>query len=83
MMPIEASVSDGTIWSITLELTITILEALFTLIYYVYSTDITNDNHQLMIVICLKSWPSFCDTNPWRSNDLLFVSRSVYTTLYL
>ncbi len=77
MMPIEASVSDGTIWSITLELTITILEALFTLIYYVYSTYITNDRDLFKVLA------TFCDTNPWRSNDNLFLSRSVYTTLYL
>ncbi len=33
MMPPESSVSDAKIWSVTLESSITILEALFTLIY--------------------------------------------------
>ncbi len=37
-MPLESSLSDATIWSVTLELSITILEASFTLIYNVYST---------------------------------------------
>ncbi len=33
MMPPESTVSDAKIWSVTLESPITILEALFTLIY--------------------------------------------------
>jgi hypothetical protein len=53
MMPLELSVSDATIWNITLELSIMILEASFTLIYYAYSTGVTYDDYQLMIVICL------------------------------
>jgi hypothetical protein len=50
-MPIDVSVSDSTIWSVTLELSITTLEASFTLIYDVYSTGITYDDCQ--IIICL------------------------------
>jgi hypothetical protein len=56
MMPLESSVSDAKIWSITQELSIMILEAPFTLIY-VFSTDITYNNHQLMIIICLQYRP--------------------------
>jgi hypothetical protein len=51
-MPLESSVSYATIWSINLELSITILKVLFTLIYDVYSTGIIYDR-QLTIVICL------------------------------
>ncbi len=47
MTPLESSVSDATIWSITLELSITILEASFTLIYYVYGIGDTRDNHHV------------------------------------
>ncbi len=39
--------------SVALELSITILDVLFTLIYDVYSTDITYDDSQLVIMICL------------------------------
>jgi len=46
-------VSVATIWSITLESSNTILEASFTFIYDVYSTEITYDDCQLTIVICL------------------------------
>ncbi len=53
MMTLELSVSDATIWSVTLELLIMIVEALFMLIYDVYGTNITYDGCQLMIVICL------------------------------
>jgi hypothetical protein len=53
MMPLELSVSNANIWSITLELSITILEVSFTLIYDVYSTGITYDDCQLTIMICL------------------------------
>ena len=49
MMPLELSVSDSTIWSVTLELPIKILEASFSLYFDVYSTDITCDNHHLTI----------------------------------
>ncbi len=38
---LELSVSDTTIWRVTLESSITILEASFSLIYDVYSTGIT------------------------------------------
>ncbi len=40
----ESSVSDATICSITLESSITILQASFTLIYDIYSTGITYDD---------------------------------------
>jgi hypothetical protein len=51
-MSLKLSVSNATIWSITLELSIMILEALFILIYDIYNTGITYDDCQLMIVIC-------------------------------
>ncbi len=57
MMPLESSVSDATIRSVTLESSIAILEASFTLICDVYSTGVTYDYHQLMIVICLEYRP--------------------------
>ncbi len=50
MMPQELSVSDATILSVTLEPSITILEALFTLIYDVYSTGVTHDDRNMFIV---------------------------------
>ncbi len=53
MMLLALSMSDATICSITQELSITILEALFSLIYDVYSTGITYGDCQLMIEICL------------------------------
>ncbi len=53
MMLLESSVSDDTIWSITLELSFTVIEASFTLTYDVKSTGITYDDHQLMIIVCL------------------------------
>ncbi len=49
MTTLELSVSDTTIWSITLEWSIMILGASFTLIYDVYCTSNTYDNCQLMI----------------------------------
>jgi hypothetical protein len=52
-MPLESSASETTIWSIALESSITILKASFTLIYDVFGTGITYDNHQVSIVICL------------------------------
>jgi hypothetical protein len=57
MTPLESSVSDGTIWSVTIKLSITILEASFTIVYDVYSISVTYDNRQLMIVICLWCRP--------------------------
>ncbi len=51
MIPLESPVSDATIWSITLDSSITILEASFALIYDVYGTGVTYDDHQYMIVI--------------------------------
>jgi hypothetical protein len=53
MMPLESSVSDATIWSITLESSVMIREASFILINDVYNTGVTNDDHQLTIVMCL------------------------------
>ncbi len=44
-MPLELSVSGITIWSITLESLIMILEPSFTLIYDFYGTGITYDEH--------------------------------------
>jgi hypothetical protein len=46
MMHLEFSVSDATIWSVTLESSITILELSFTLIYNVYNTGVTYGDHQ-------------------------------------
>ncbi len=40
MAPLESLVSNATVCSVTLESSITILEAPFTLIYDVYSTDV-------------------------------------------
>ncbi len=56
-MPLEMPASDATIWSITLESSNMIQEALFTLNYDVFSTSVTHDNCQLMIVVCLSSRP--------------------------
>jgi hypothetical protein len=53
MMPLELSESDATIWSITLELSIKILVVSFTLVYDFYSTGVTYDDCQLMIMMCL------------------------------
>jgi len=57
MIPLELLVSDATIWSITLELSIAILEVQFTLNKDAYSTGITYDDCQLTIIICLKYRP--------------------------
>ncbi len=43
--------SDATIWGITLELSITILEASCAIIYYVYTTVLNYDGLQLIIVL--------------------------------
>ncbi len=42
--------SVATIWSVTLKLSIMILEASFTLIYDVFSTVITYDDYHMFIV---------------------------------
>ncbi len=42
--------SDATIWSVTLEPSITILDASFTLIYNVYGTGVTHDDRNMFIV---------------------------------
>jgi hypothetical protein len=52
MTPLELSVKDTTIWSVTLQLSIKILDTSFTLIYDVYSTGVTYDDRQWTI-ICL------------------------------
>ncbi len=49
MMRLESSVSDATILSITVELSIMTLEASFALIYDVYSTGIIYEDCQLII----------------------------------
>jgi hypothetical protein len=51
-MPLESLVCDATFWSVTLESSFTITEALFTLIYDVCNTGITYDNchHQSLCV---------------------------------
>jgi len=49
-MPLESSVSDATIWSIALQPSNMILETSFSLIYDVYSTGVTHDNHNMFIV---------------------------------
>ena len=50
MTPLELSLSNVTVQSITLELSITILEASFSLIYDAYGRGITNDDYQLIII---------------------------------
>ncbi len=50
MIPLVSSVSETTIWSVTLEPSTTILEASFTLIYNVYSTGVTHDDRNMFIV---------------------------------
>ncbi len=57
MTSLELSVSGATIRSANLGSSIMILEASFTLIYDVYSTGITCDDRQLMIVISLQHQP--------------------------
>ncbi len=49
MMPLELSVSDATIWSLTLESLIMIQEAAFTLIRDDYSAGVTYDDCQTII----------------------------------
>jgi hypothetical protein len=46
----ESSMSDATIWSITLKSSITILEASLKLICDIYSTGITYDNLNMFLV---------------------------------
>jgi len=55
MMPLESSISDTTIWSIRIDLSITILDASFTLIYDVYSTGITYDGRNIFIALAQVS----------------------------
>ncbi len=56
-MPLQLSVSYATIFSVTLESSPMMLEVSFTLTCNVYSTDITYDNHQLIIRIGLLYKP--------------------------
>jgi hypothetical protein len=51
MMLLELSVSNATVLSVTLELSIAILEASLTLNCDVYGTCVTIDNRQLIIVV--------------------------------
>ncbi len=56
----ELSVSDATIWSVTLKSSLMILESSFTLIYDIYITGITYDNCNMFITQstaynCLKA----------------------------
>jgi hypothetical protein len=53
MMPLELSIRDATIESITQNLLIVILEESFYHIYDAYSAVITYDDYQLKIIICL------------------------------
>ncbi len=69
MLPLESSVSDATIWSIALESSSMTLEALFTLIYDVYSTGISYNDCQLMSEICLQY-------SPWSELNKLVISFS-------
>jgi hypothetical protein len=48
MMPLEWSMRGATIWRITIELSITILEASFKLIYDVYRTGITYEELKII-----------------------------------
>jgi len=50
MMPLKSLVCDATVWSITLDSAIMILEASFTLICDVYRTGITYDDRNVFIV---------------------------------
>ncbi len=50
MIHLELSVSDATIWSINLELSVMILEASLSLICDTYGKGITYNDHQLFIV---------------------------------
>ncbi len=50
MMPLESSVSDATIWSVTHKSSIMILEASFTLIRDAYSTGITYEDHNQSLI---------------------------------
>ncbi len=50
MRPLEFSVSDATIWSVTLIINYNPSS----IIYDVYSTGITYDDHQLTIITCLS-----------------------------
>jgi hypothetical protein len=52
MTPIQSSVSDATIWNVTLVIKYD-STAIIQLIYDVYSTNITNDDLQLAIMLCL------------------------------
>jgi hypothetical protein len=50
MMPLKSLVCDAIVWSITLDSSIMILEASFTLICDVYRTGITYDDRNVFII---------------------------------
>ncbi len=50
MMLLELPVSNATIWSITIDSSVMLLEVSFTLIYADYSTGITYNGHDIFIV---------------------------------
>jgi hypothetical protein len=56
-MLLESSVSDATIRSITLKVSITMLEVLFTLIYDFHTTGFTYVDCQWTIVMCIQYRP--------------------------
>ncbi len=63
MTPLEPSISDATIWSVTLESSVTILKGSIALIYDVNSTGVTYGDRQLTIVICLYYRPLIYKSN--------------------
>ncbi len=50
MTPLESSVGDSTVWNVSLGSSIMILEASFSFIYDVFSTGITYEHYQWMII---------------------------------
>ncbi len=79
MTPLELSVSDATFWSVTLELSITILETSFTLIYVV-------NESKIGCHVMSKTWDILCRTisgsftyvytrGPWAVEYLAILSR--------
>ncbi len=63
MTTLESSVSDATIWSITLEPSNTILEVLFTFLIYFCSTDFTQDDYYNMLIVQTTGLIYFSKTN--------------------
>jgi hypothetical protein len=60
MMHLELSVSDATIWSVTLESSNTTQEASSTLTYDVYSTGVTYDEYKIdncnLFIVQARGW---------------------------